>query len=114
MTINEKDFKIEYDGINFTLSFLKTKKELKDDDIDTYKLKGYYSILENALAQVFKWRNDPKYPFSEDKSKVYFLQHTKNVRKLHLLSTSLYNSINDLKTHVFNTHKQFLNENSGN
>jgi len=65
MIVIEKDYKIEQSKDYFILSFLKTKKELKEDSADSYKLGGYYRHIENAVKAVHSWRLHKKYPFNE-------------------------------------------------
>ena len=65
MIVIEKDFKIEQAKDYFILSFLKTKKELKEDSSESYKLGGYYRHIENAVKAVHTWRLHKKYPFME-------------------------------------------------
>ena len=54
MIVIEKDFKIEQTKDYFILSFLKTKKELKEDSGESYKLGGYYRHIENAVKAALR------------------------------------------------------------
>lgn len=102
MKIIENDFKIEYDGTCFILYLLKPKKELKADS-DPFKLKGYYTHVENALFAAYKWRLDKKYPYNEPtiEFKKNLIELRKSVELLKHCSYLVYKSIYDLKEKIF-------------
>jgi len=109
MKIVEKDFRIEYDGECFILYLLKTKKELKEDSGDMYKVKGYYSKqIYHALNAAYNWRLSKKYPFKEPtlKFKQYLLQFKKALNTLELYSNEIYNPIITFKKKVFDEYKR--------
>ena len=106
MTIIEKDFKIEHSKDYFTLYFLKTKKELKEDSENSYKIGGYYVHLKNALFGVQNWRADKKYPFKE-MAKYLSSSIVKLVmadKKLKEYSSILKSSILQLKNKIYEEH----------
>jgi len=65
MTIIEPDFKIEHNLDYFSISFLKSKKELKDDPKIPYKPATYYNHIENAIKSAMLWRTHKKYSLHE-------------------------------------------------
>lgn len=114
MTIREKDFKIESDGKHFALYFLKTRKELKDDEkvsneaVDSFKVKGYYNTLSNAIRDAFRWRMDEKYPFKELPFRNDYARYKRSVAKLDEYLTLIYKPIIELKLKTYAEHREFL------
>lgn len=111
MKIIEKDFKIEYDGFNFVLYFLKTKKELKSapkaEKEEFFKFQGYYSRIENAILAAYKWRIDKKYPHSEPTSEFRqrLIEYRKNLNLVKESSKIIYKSLYDLKEKMLHANK---------
>lgn len=103
MRIVEKDFKIEYDGTCFVLSFLKSKKELKEDGKESFKTAGYYTNIFNAIRAGRIWREDKKYPFKEspDVLKKVVKDYKIALNKLNAKMTYHYQCIFDFKRKVF-------------
>lgn len=99
MEIIEKDFKIECDSGVYTLYFLKSKKELKEDSKDQFKISGYYNVLYNAIKAVYKWRRSKKYPFKEDttKLKLNLELYKQSMDELYKYSHIIYDPIIKLK-----------------
>lgn len=95
MDIKEKDFKIIYEHNQYVLYVIKSKKELKDDDKDAFKLYGYYTFVENALQAVVKFRKDKKYPGKETITQLKLdIIELRNTREsLYNASESIYNPI---------------------
>jgi hypothetical protein len=114
MIIRERDFKIESDGSCFALYFLKTKKELKDDEkasteaVDSFKVKGYYTTLPNAIRAAFRWRAEEKYPFKEFPFREDYIRYRKALEKLDHQSRLIYESIIELKLKTYAEHREFL------
>ena len=109
MTIVDKDFKIEC-GEFYILSFLKSKKELKEDSEDSFKIGGYFNKLENAIKEVIKFRNGKKYPFkevAEPLKKLVTYQRTSDV-KLYNLFLSLDTPINEFSKDIIKKIKDGL------
>lgn len=116
MRIIEKDFKIEQEEKYFTLSFLKTKKEIKDDTkvnpetpVDVFKVKGYYTNLFNAIKTALIWRLNDKYPFKELDFRKDFIVYQKAITDLDKKIELLYSSLITLRNNTYHDHKQFLN-----
>lgn len=103
MKIVEKDFKVELTDNYFTLSFLKTKKELKEDSTDSYKLGGYYNHFRNTLIAVLSWRESKKYPFAETRvdAKEKYMKVLKAENKLKILCKPLRDSIVEFKEQIY-------------
>lgn len=112
MMIIEKDFRIENNGTAFILYLLKSKKELKidkdnlvivkesdEDHIDLYKIGGYFTKLEMAIWNGYKFRRNKKYAFKEpaDPLKVYYRKYKNISESLLLFLTDMYSPISDLK-----------------
>lgn len=118
MKITERDFKIERDGSNYILYLLKTKKELKEDlkenkEVgDTYKIKGYYTVLFNAIQDALIWRMSEKYPFKESvlEFKKDFIRYRNYVNELNSYLDSIYSPIIQLEKQIFNEHREFFNK----
>lgn len=109
MTIVDKDFKIEC-GESYVLLFLKSKKEIKEDSENTFKIGGYFNKLENAIREVIKFRNNKKYPFkevAEPLKKLVSYQHTSNV-KLHNLFLSIDSPITEFSEDIIKKIKDGL------
>lgn len=65
MIIEEKDFRIIFNEDHYVLYLLKSKKEIKEDSSDTFKIGGYFVNLRNAIKRAYKFRTDKKYPGKE-------------------------------------------------
>lgn len=111
MIIIEKDFKIEHNGDCFVLYFLKSKKELKENSEDLYKVHGYYLVLSSAIKAVITWRKDKKYPFNEsyDELLKVYLNYKKSIKDFNLYCNVIYEPITILKHKVFNEYREFQN-----
>lgn len=104
MQIIEKDFTITYNGECWVLNFLKSKKELKENNKDSYKLGGYFTVLFYALIKVYLWRLDKKYPFKESAQdlKKILIQHKNITNRLEQMATLYEVDILKFKEQVFN------------
>ena len=56
MTIEEKDFRIVFKSECFNLYLLKSKKELKEDSKDNFRIGGYFIQLRYAIKAIFRFR----------------------------------------------------------
>ena len=99
MIIQEKDFKIIHEHGCFVLYLLKSKKEIKDDSSDNYKIGGYYTNLESAFKGVVKFRKDKKYPGKESSSDLLKLikEYYNFKSKLKFVINKIYDPIIELK-----------------
>lgn len=109
MKIIEKDFKIEYDGVCYVLYFLKSKKELKEDAQESFKIAGYYTDVYYALRFVYSWRLSEKYPFKEPVAefKKAIIDYKRAKDQLAQNLNTLYNPIYNFKQQVFDAYKPF-------
>lgn len=103
MKIVEKDFTITHNGDCWTLHALKSKKELKENAKESYKIAGYYTNIYNALYVALQWRQDKKYPFKEpiDAFKRTLKAYRTATSKLKVASTMFYAPIYEFKKKVF-------------
>lgn len=88
MTIVEEKYKIEFNGLYFTLYVLKKEKSNKYD----YVFYGYYSFIESVFIALEHWTKDKKYPF-KDSGDSYLKEFSelKNLRK----QMNILSNIND-------------------
>ena len=102
MNIVEKDFKIIANDADYTLYVLKSKKELKEDSEDTFKVYGHYQLMESALKAAISFRRDKKYPGKESVSellrlyKIYILIRDQFEVKI----LAIYDSISKIKSKI--------------
>ena len=108
MIIKEKDFTIEHDKHCFVLHLLKSKKELKEDSEDSYKVGGYFVLLENALHSAIIWRIGKKYPFKESYTELKdnYVNYKKHLTLLNNFISSINLPIITIKEHIFNEHRK--------
>lgn len=109
MIIEEKDFRIEHDGDCFVLYLLKSKKELKENSKDSYKIHGYYVIFKDAIKAAILWRKSKKYPFKEPVNELVraYLGYQKSIEEFHSYCNIIYEPIYKLKEKIFNEHREF-------
>lgn len=107
MKILEKDFKIDIDEEKCVLFTLKSKKEIKEDDTETYKICSYSSSIKGILSSVIKFRESKKYPFKESSKpiKILLSQHKQALESINLLMKSIEEPIFHLKNKIFNVDK---------
>lgn len=97
--IEEKDFKIIFEKRCYTLYGIKSKKEIKEDSTDKFKVLGYYVTLENAMKAAVKYRKDRKHPQTEHlKKDVEDFIKCKN--DFNNLVMSVYDPIYELKRKI--------------
>jgi len=113
MEIIEKDFTITNNGDCWTLHCLKSKKELKENAKESYRIGGYFTNVYNALHAALQWRQDKKYPFSEPipEFKRALKDYRTATNKLKFASTMFYVPIYLFKKAVFDEDRRFLNSN---
>ena len=104
MIIQEKDFKIIFNDDHYVLYLLKSKKELKENSEDTFKLCGYFIQLISSLKRVHKFRLDKKYPGKESSIEIKktidnYIEIESNLFKL---LKNPYNLIYDLTQKILN------------
>ena len=104
MIIQEKDFKIVFNDDHYVLYLLKSKKELKENSEDTFKLCGYFIQLISSLKRVHKFRLDKKYPGKESSIEIKktidnYIEIESNLFKL---LKNPYNLIYDLTQKILN------------
>lgn len=109
IVITEKDCKIEYDGDSFVLYLAKSKKELKENSQEFYKIGGYFTRFDHLLIKLYKWRKDKKYPFTLDSKEIksYYKQYKESRDSFLAFLRSRKSLINNLKTELYNEYKWF-------
>lgn len=112
MELIEKDFKVEYEGNNYTLYYLDKK--------GNWKLEGYFTQLYYVLKRVYNWRKDKKYPHKEDPKEIalYAKELSFLNTRLDKLSKLIYKPIGELNERVNgkvqdSTGREFRNYTSG-
>ena len=103
MKIVEPDCFIEYKNGSYNLYVLKTKKELKEDSDDQFKIRGYYQNLDSAFKEIIRFRQNKKYPFKEEWINIkqrfnIYLNTKKNFKQL---ISKIYEPIIKFKKEMF-------------
>jgi len=91
MVIEDTDFKIVRKSDHYVLYFLKSKKELKEDNTDTFKLRGYYIVLDYAFIAIIRFRNSKEYPGKEKAASL-----EESLQALDQINTSLHDTIQQI------------------
>ena len=107
MTIEEKDFRIVFKSECFNLYLLKSKKELKEDSKDNFKIGGHFIQLKYAIKAIFRFRKSKNYPGKESAEDAWkiFEEYSMIENSLYKSSQSMYTSIIKLKETVLNNEK---------
>lgn len=103
MKIIENDCYIEYkDGV-YHLYLLKNKKELKEDDINTHSIGGYFLTIDSAFKEIIKFRQHKKYSFKEDwkAEKLLFNKYKIYKQEFQKYLCQIYSPIEKLKKELF-------------
>jgi hypothetical protein len=108
MKIVEKDFKIEIDEEKCVLFTLKSKKEIKEGDTDSYKVAAYSSTVGKLLPRIIEFREGKKYPFKEISKpiKLAAQKHKDTLNNLHSILEVIELPILLLKAKIFDDHRQ--------
>lgn len=103
MKIIEPDCFIEYKNGSYHLYVLKTKKELKEDNEDQFKIEGYYQELDSAFKQIIRFRQHKKYPFKEEwlNIKQKFNVYIKTKKNFKQLISKIYEPIKKFEKELF-------------
>ena len=107
MIIQEKDFKIIFNDDHYVLYLLKSKKELKENNEDNFRVGGYFIQLKYAIKGAYKFRKSKNYPGKENPEEIlkYFEEYLSIEKSLYKLSRSLYTPIINLKEKILNYEK---------
>ena len=107
MTIEEKDFKIIFKDEYFILYLLKSKKELKENSEDSFKIGGYFTQLRYAIKAVFRFRKSKNYSGREKSEDIWklFEEYSIIENSLYAFSKSMYIPIINLKEKILNYEK---------
>lgn len=91
MIIEEKDFKIVFKDLCYTLYLIKSKKEIKEDVKESLKIGGYFTLIDNVIKEIISFRRSKKYPGKEKPEPlVQQLNEIKQIRnKLDLIMKNL-------------------------
>ena len=107
MKIIEKDFKIDIADEVYVLSTLKSKKEIKEGDGETYKIYGYFTNIVGALKRVVKFREGKKYPFKEPIKpiKIAIQSHSRTLYNIDSIIAEIEAPIVQMKKKIFNANR---------
>lgn len=107
MTIEEKDFRIVFKPECFNLYLLKSKKELKENSEDNFKIGGYFTQLRYAIKAVFRFRKSKNYPGKEKAEDAwkFFEEYSMIEDSLYKSSKSMYIPIIKLKEKILGNEK---------
>ena len=91
MIIIEPDFKIVKQDSHYVLYVIKSKKELREDNSDNFKPRGYFIELSAAIKSAYLFRKDKKYKGSESSTQLLL-----TYKKLKHLEDKFIKSINEI------------------
>lgn len=102
INIVENDFKIVEGNECYTLNVLKSKKELKENAEDKFRVYGYYRLIESALKAAILFRQDKKYPGKESAHSLITLTASliKIKDNFNKLVNKIYDPITSLKESI--------------
>lgn len=107
MTIEEKDFKIVFKQECFNLYLLKSKKELKENSEDNFKIGGYFTQLRFAIKAVYRFRKTKGYPGKEKAEDAwkFFEEYSLIEDSLYKIGKSIYIPVIKLQEKILNNEK---------